>query len=99
MEYAANEAEYLPSAVKHQARMFVRKYPGDAKNETWIKKVYTHMNHCYTTPEGKDMTFGKFWDNADEEKTIPADYHKAVLYIRKYDPAHQPRLDLMAIPA
>lgn len=96
LEYAASkeDAPYLPSPVRMTARALLRKYPGDIHDETWIRAVYTHMRHCYKTPEGQELTFGKFWGNADQEALQPPENHRAVQYIRQYDPSHTPRLDL-----
>lgn len=93
IEYAAT-CEYVPASVRLTAKNLLRKYPGDVKSEEWIKSVYTHMRHCYETPSGENLAFGKSWGNADQESNMNPEYHKAVIYIRQYDPAHQPRTDL-----
>lgn len=93
VEYAP-ETEYMPAEVKRAARDLLKKHPGNPKDKKWIEQVYTHLRHCYRLPDGKELTFGKFWGNADEEQHQNPEHHLAVIYIRKYDPSHKPRTDL-----
>lgn len=93
LESAVNET-WIPLGVKVIAKRLLIKYPGDVKDETWIKQVYTYMRHCYESPEGDQFTFGKFWGNEDKEKDMPPEWHKAYQYIKEYDETHTPRLDL-----
>lgn len=93
LEGAISES-WIPATVKHTATKLLKQHPGDVKSEEWINAVYTYMRHCYRTPSGEELTFGKFWDNADKEQEQPATNHRAYLYILKYDPTHTPRIDL-----
>lgn len=99
---SATKEEWMPHAVKIKAAHLLKQYPG-VVTEEWIISVYKHLNHCYS-PDGtersasKSICYGKFWDNADQEKNVDPETHLGYLYVKEFDSTHAPRLDLMERP-
>lgn len=95
----AIDSQWMPQQVKFVAARTLKQHKGII-TEDWIQSVYKYFAHCYSK-DGQDrnvsnsVTFGKFWNNAEQEKDYPAEYHLAYLFVKKFDPTHTPRLDLM----
>ena len=89
----AIKADWMPQQVKDLCQHLIDMNPGDFLDKEWIKSVYLYMRHCYEV-DGKSLTFGKFWDNSGLECEMNPENHLACIYVRKFNPSHQPRTDL-----
>lgn len=94
----AIESEWTPVEVKDIAKNLLAQNPGRI-TKTWIKSVYRYFRHCYSK-DGINrnvsdcVTFGKFWDNVELEKDMPAENHLGYLFVKKFDQNHTPQTDL-----
>ncbi len=94
------DCDYIPQKVKEIAQKVLNENQANIKDEDWIKHVYSYFNHSYSKDgiernASNCICFGKFWDNKNEEKEYPAEYHLGYMFIKTFDPSHEIRLDLM----
>lgn len=100
---AAASEDWLPGSVKGTAKGILKRWQAGTPDSAWVQSVYNYFRHCYSVDgietnvnhEGKTITFGKFWDNADLEKDMPPTHHLGYMFVKKYYPDHEPDLNLI----
>lgn len=94
IEFVANEHEegYFPLAVKRVASRYLKDFPGDVKNEEWIKEVYRYFKNCYSD-DGINRDVSDCVINTNDH--VFPQFHLGYLCIKSYDPEHEIRYDLM----
>jgi len=95
---SAIKESWIPKSVKSLAQKLLAEHPGVITDE-WIVSVYKYFRHCYSkNGENRNVsdcvTYGKFWDNAEQEKDENPERHLGYLFVKQFDPTHTPRTDL-----
>lgn len=104
LSYAAGDDNGCPVAVRRAARNALRANPGDPTDPEWITGIYRYFAHCYSL-DGVNrsvaacVTYGAFWDNAEQESDADQRRHLGYLFVREHDSGHEPRLGLMGRPS
>lgn len=87
----ALDAEWLPDGFKSQVQAILNAQNVECTEE-WLQEVYRHFRHCYS-PDGENRRADACI--IDKENNLPIERHLAVLYVRQWFPAHEPRTDLL----
>lgn len=106
VESAATE-KWVPARVRAKAKQILASAKRECTDE-WVESIYRYFRNCYS-PDGVDRNvsnclivkpnpngFGYVHGESGWLESLPpAEHHLAVLYIRKYFPDHEPRMDLI----
>jgi hypothetical protein len=90
VEYAAVQNYDL--GVQTQARNLIEAAKLEMTEE-WVKGVYNYFKFCYSPNEEISKTSDCIVNTRNE---LPANRHLGFLYIKKYFPDAQPRIDLIS---
>lgn len=87
---------WIPEQVKKIAQEKLNQYPGNAKDEKWIKQVYAYFKNCYS-PDGinRNAPDCVVCKNPSDKEYFNPSYHLGYLYVKQYDPNHDIRMDLI----
>lgn len=88
-------AEWMPQSIRDRAREILD-HAKTTPSELWIRTVYGYFRNMWTAD-------GVMWTNVVDLASFrpegaPADWHAATVYVRKWFPDHEPRIDLIADP-
>lgn len=92
----ALETEWVPNNVKEDVRNLLAAHPGDVKSEKWQRDIYNYFTNCYS-PDDIDRSTSKC-EVINEpllQLMMTPEKHLGYLFIKKFDPDHTPRLDLI----
>lgn len=96
------DREWIPVEVRTLARDLLKFFPGDHLDERWIRECYNYFRNCYS-PDGENRNVGdciipkdQFQRELMRETPSWQVRHLAYLHIRKFDPQHQLREDLLS---
>lgn len=93
------DRNWVPMEVRLMCKDLLRRFPGDAQDESWIRECYNYFRGCYS-PDGENRNVSDcvIPKTPIEQITARSDWghrHLAYLHIRQYDPTHQLREDLI----
>jgi hypothetical protein len=100
---AAIEYEWMPGAVRGTAKGVLKRWQAGEIDPAWMHSVYNYFRHSYskdginTNVNDREnmVTYGKFWDNAEQEQYTDPSHHLGYMYIKKFYPEHKPNLELI----
>jgi hypothetical protein len=97
LSYAAI-CEYLPLRVRLRAKNILKHWQAGIIDENWVASVYNYFRHCYSKDGiSRDVnnciTYGRFWDNADQEQNENPRHHLGYMYVKQFYPDHEPDLE------
>lgn len=89
-------------AVKAKLKQWEQNRPAVPPHE-WVVKVYKYFRHCYSKDginRGVDdcVTYGKFWDNAEQEQNENPYHHLGFMFVKSFYPVHEPDVELIKNP-
>jgi hypothetical protein len=112
--YSALKEIWVPAPVKAACRRVIEQAKIDTKNEDWIRRVYAYFRNSYSpdgvnrnishsvtvapNPDGFGYVVGVFGLDGWREDRPPAETHLAYLFVKQWDPEHEPREDLIESP-
>ncbi len=85
-------SDYVPTAIKTQARQLLDANPGTYTPE-WEESCYAYWRNCWS-PDGSELSSDKLIISS----TGDPERHGAYLHIKEYFSDAKPRLDLIANP-
>jgi len=92
---AAMSESWMPSKVQIKAKWILKRWNAGAPDEAWLATVYNYFRHCYSK-DGNNrnvndcVTYGKFWDNAEQEENEDPTHHLGYLFVKQFYPDHKP---------
>lgn len=95
LDYAvdADNADWVPAKIRDEAQRLLDTATL-VESDEWLIKVYRHFRHCYS-PDGVNRNASDALIVKSDDAAPPVDHHLGVMFVRKYFPQHQPRLDLL----
>jgi hypothetical protein len=100
---SAARDEYLPALVRGTAKGALKRWQAGEIDIEWMASVYNYFRHCYSrdginrnvNDKNATVTYGKFWDNAEQEQYENPAHHLGYLYVKQYYPEHQPNIEFI----
>lgn len=98
--------DYYRGAVRGSAKGLLKRWeknrPAIPPRE-WMIEVYKYFKHCYSKDGiNRDVdscvTYGKFWDNAEQEQHENPYHHLGYMFVKSFYPVHEPDLELIKNP-